>query len=133
TMSAGVLAGSGTVNVSGSTTWSGGTMRGTGVTNADGGLTMTGNLSNNRTINNPGVATYNGDANNSFSIGGTFNNLAGGTLTIDGNNDITGGAINNLGTLLKRAGSSGDGVTHFTTALNNSGLVELEGGTLFLE
>jgi hypothetical protein len=107
-------------------------MTGSGVTNANGGLIMTGNVPNSRTINNPAVAAYAGVDNNNLG-GGTFNNLAGATFTVEGNNDFFGGAFNNFGTLIKRAGASGDGITRFTAALNNSGLVRLESGTLSLE
>src|SRR5262245_21046478 len=41
---AGVLGGSGTVNVSGPITWSGGTMGGSGITNANGGMVLTESL-----------------------------------------------------------------------------------------
>src|SRR2546425_1304530 len=82
-----------------------------------------------RTINNPGIATYNGVANNLLGDG-TFNNLATGTFTVDGNNDFAYGAFNNLVTFIKRAGASGDGITVFTTALNNNGKVELQSGML---
>jgi hypothetical protein len=136
----GEQAGNGTVNVSGLTTWSGGTMKGAsgGVTNCNGGLVMTGNLflSGGRTLNNPATATYNGVANNIVDNnfqgnGGTFNNLATGTFLIDGNNDWrSGSSFNNQGTFIKRAGASGDGVTTFFSAFNNSGIVDLESGTL---
>ncbi|HEY1381212.1 MAG TPA: hypothetical protein VGF55_30710, partial [Gemmataceae bacterium] len=139
-MTGGTLGGSGTVNVSGPTTWSGGVMLGGGVTNADGGLTMTGNLSvlNGRTLNNAAIATYSGVAGNALTISNAiFNNLAGGTLTVDGNNDVHGGgsptAFNNLGTFVKRAGAAGDGVTSFTAGFNNSGVVDLQSGTLSLD
>ncbi|MCI0358367.1 MAG: hypothetical protein L0211_07790, partial [Planctomycetaceae bacterium] len=144
-MTGGLLGGSGTFNVSGLTTWSGGpgvfsTMAGPGATNANGGLTMSGNLLllDGRTLNNAGAATYNGIANNTLSVGSaTFNNLATGTFTIDGNNNFLGAgpfaAFNNLGTVLKRAGAAGDGITSFTTAFNNSGFVDLQSGTLSLE
>src|SRR5262249_53437634 len=89
-------------------------------------------LSNSRTINNPGLATYDGVANNSLGGNGKFNNLATGTFTVIGNNDI-GVTFNNFGTFIKQDGGSGDGVTHFVFGFNNTAMANLQSGTLSLD
>jgi hypothetical protein len=132
TQSGGTLGGTGSVTVAGLVSWSGGTMSGTGATNANGGMILTGNLTNSRTIDNAGAASYDGVGNSSFGAG-TFNNLATGTFSINGNNDIGGTAFNNQGRFVKQAGASGDGITRFTGAFNNTGTVSLESGTLSFE
>jgi hypothetical protein len=130
----GTLGGSGTVDVAGLTTWFG-AMIGSGVTNANGGLTLSGSPNNSRTVNNAAAASFNGTASSFFSNGGggIFNNLAGGRFTIDGNNGISGGVFNNMGTLIKRAGASGNGITRFTSSFSNPGTLDVQSGTLQLE
>ncbi len=131
--STGLLGGSGTVTVAGPVIWSGGAMGGSGITNANGGMDLSGSLriTDTRTINNAGAATYNGTSNRNFSnLGGVFNNLATGTFTIDGNNDFFQGTFNNQGTFVKLAGADGDGVTSFGLAtFTNSGSVTISPGS----
>ncbi len=136
TLSAGQIAGTGTTTaMNGGLIWSGGTLGGVGITNANAGITLTGSPQLiNHTLNNHVATTYNGVNSNFFGIGGgTFNNLATASFTIEGNDDVPGGTFNNLGTFIKRAGASGDGITRFTGFFNNSGTVDVQSGTLDLE
>src|SRR5438132_412188 len=91
-----------------------------------------------RTLNKAAAAAYTGSANNRLTIiSSTFTNLAGGTFTVDGNNDFHGGGFptvfNNLGTFIKRAGATGDGITSFSAGFNNSGIVNVQSGTLSMD
>ncbi len=83
-------------------------------------------------INNAGAATW--TAGNFNSRGGAiFNNQAGATFDTDFNGNFAfnqGGVrtqFNNAGTFTK---SGGTGTTTFSTALNNSGTVNVDSGTL---
>jgi hypothetical protein len=135
TVSSGVRGGTGTLRAGGLFTWSGGTLMGGGVTQADGGMTLNGttkSLSDGHTINNAGSAMWTaGDV--TTGGGAIFNNQIGGsiTTTFDGNfNFNQGGAppqFNNAGTFIKNGGL---GTTRFTTAFNNTGVVNANSGTL---
>jgi len=125
------LTGSGTVTVSGLTTWSGGSMEGSGVTNANGGLTLGGNnvhLST-RTLNNAGTATWTaGDIglNNGATINnsGTWDVQTDSYLTnLDGSLSI----FNNSGVFQKTAGT---GSTMVSIDFDNSGSVDAQVGSL---
>jgi autotransporter-associated beta strand protein len=144
TLAGGRLLGSGNVDVSGPVTWSGGRMGGSGITNAHGGMLLSnvnGVLSvvDTRTINNAGAATFNGtNGNLNFSAGGVFNNLATGSFTIDGINDFGNfdfvlGTFNNHGTFIKRAAAGGDLLRRLAVRFSNSGIVDIQSGTLWLD
>lgn len=132
----GTLSGAGTLTVSGMLTWSGGTMAGTGVTQANGGIDLITDsavsLRDVRTLNNAGTATWTGVGSINNESGATLNNLAGATLAINTAGDVFGGTVNNAGTVTKTAGG-GDGITRFTGPFNNTGTVEVLGGTLRFE
>jgi hypothetical protein len=115
-MASGTLAGPANVTVSGLLTWSGGTMSGAGHTQANGGMTLnSGNYLklDGRTIDNAGVATWtSGGANIAAGNGAVWNNLAGSTLDLHGDDPFYwngAGALpqfNNAGTLEKSSGSN---------------------------
>src|SRR5262245_12637880 len=131
TLSSGILTGSGTLDVSGVTSWSGGSMSGTGTTNANGAVTMSG--PNDHGID-PG-RTFNINASATLTAGRTYNS---GTLniaaaaTFDVQMDDTfgfanGGTVNNAGTFQK---SAGGGTFGSQCVFNNTGTVQSLSGTL---
>jgi len=132
-LSGGTLTGSGSLTVTGLMTWERGAIRGTGVLNANGGIalstTSTASLADARTLNNAGVATWTWVGNLSLTGSAVFNNLEGATFRIQTAADMSGGVFNNSGTVTKEIGG-GDGITVISSALNNSGLVEILSGTL---
>jgi hypothetical protein len=141
TLSSGTRDGTGTLNVSGTMTWSGGAL--SGVTNANGPLSITG--ANEKyfpagTLNSNFSATWTGTGNIRFDYGGPLLAIAASTtfdVQTDADTTGSGGAsfmtINNAGTLQKSAGagttSIGDG---YGNAFNNTGTVDVQIGTLSL-
>ncbi|MDA1277644.1 MAG: putative Ig domain-containing protein [Verrucomicrobia bacterium] len=133
--SGGTLAGSGDVTVTGTLTWTGGTMSGSGRTILASGSTLnmsgTGNKNLNRVLQNDGTGTWTGGT--LVMNGGTFNNngsltvSSAATISIAGNGGGV-NAFNNAGTFTKQ----GDGETVFFSRMpfNNSGAVDVQGGTL---
>lgn len=121
TMTGGTLDGTGNVSISGATTWSGGGMQGTGVTTVSGGLNINGAASLNRTLRNAGTG---GIWQGAFDIGGTgtFNNLAGASLDIANDQNMT-VAFNNAGTVTK----SSTGTTQFNTYTQTGGVTTFSG------
>jgi hypothetical protein len=141
-MASGTLAGPAnvTVTVSGSLAWTGGTMKGTGHTQANGGMSLDSShylTLDGRTIDDAGYATWmsgGGGTNLTAFDGAVWNNLAGSTLDLHGDDPFLwgGGAqplFNNAGTLKK---SSGPGSTQFDAKLVNStnGTVVVDSGDL---
>jgi len=92
TQSGGTLSGTDTVTVEGMSVWTGGTMGGSGTTNALGGLGVTTNstasLSDTRTLNNAGTATWAGAFPFSIAAGATLMNLPTGTFAIQTSADF---------------------------------------------
>ena len=135
TQTAGTLDGSDVLTVNGLVAWSGGDMSGTGVLNANAGMDIANpgslQLLENRTVNNAATATWTGAGIFSNAAGAKFNNLSGGSFSIQTAADFQGGTFNNAGTLTKTVGG-GDGITQMSAALNNSGTVDVQGGTLRL-
>lgn len=131
----GTLTGSDNLTVTGPMTWERGVIRGTGVLNANGGIAMaalaTITLTDTRTLNNAGTATWNGPG--AFSLGGNaiLNNLESGTFRIQTAADMGSGTFNNMGTMTKELGS-GDGVTSLSSFLSNSGTITIISGALSL-
>lgn len=136
---AGTIKGTGTLTVSGPMTWSGGQMEDGGITNANGGVILSGGSkgSATRTLNLGGDSSWpSGDI--SANSGSVWNILAGSTLTtsFDGKIDQTTGAasaFNNAGTFTKSGaggGSSGVITTFFGCALNNTGTINANSGTI---
>jgi hypothetical protein len=136
----GNLTGSGTVTVSGVTTWTGGTMSGPGTTVPSGGL-MIGQAADTddnetlsgRTLNNTATTTWAGGGNFAQNDGSVFDNQAGATFDIENdigwNSDGT-AVFDNAGTFIKSAISA---TTSFSTALNNDNSVQVQQGTLSLQ
>jgi hypothetical protein len=133
TQTGGTIGGSDVVNVAGLLTWSGGVMGGSGVTNANGGIQIdnagTVQISDTRSLNNAGVATWTGPGDISNNSAAKFTNQSIGTFNIQTSGDFIGGAFNNTGLLIKTAGG-GDGVTSFTGPFLSNGTVEVQSGTL---
>src|SRR5262249_35503229 len=126
------------ITVSGLLTWTGGTMEGSGATDAQGGLQITANYQAlGRVLNNAAAATLGGSGylyfGTSASEAGGLNNLAGATFDIGGDASLYpyhgDAALNNYGTLEKSAGT---GASTIGIALNSSGSVLVQSGTLSL-
>ncbi len=139
-VSSGDLTGSGTLTVvAGPTIWTGGTMDGVGTTITEGTLqiglaTDTNDLEtlDGRTLTNAGTATWAGGGSFSQPDGGTFVNEANASFTIE--NDLTWssdgtGTFANAGSLKKSAGT---GATILQAALDDTGSVSVQQGTLDL-
>jgi hypothetical protein len=140
-LSGGVLSGSADITASGLITWSalsgaGGEMSGAGTTHANGGMDLSGStkfLTNGRTINNAGTATWTAGPFTTSS-GAVFNNQLGATFETDFDGSFTNGAgaqsqFNNTGTFTK---SGGTGTTTVGVEFNNTGSVNVNSGTLNL-
>src|SRR5262249_18561896 len=140
TLSGGTLAGSDALTVSGPAVWTGGTMAGSGATAARGGLQL-GAADNNphalvldgRTLANAGAAAWLGNFGYlDQQHGSAFVNQPGATLDIRNGlpwfNDQANSTFANQGTLTKSAG----GATTLYAALNNTGTLDVETGTLNL-
>jgi RHS repeat-associated protein len=140
----GTLTGAGALTVTGALNWTGGTMSGTGTTTvAQGGtLDLAGNPNlDARTLINAGTATYSlvPGALNRFSMvnSATFDNLAGATFTIAGDVPLVAYgtapvAFNNAGTLIRTGGTATGAASFSGIALNNTGSVQVQSGTLDL-
>jgi hypothetical protein len=138
TLAGGMLTGPANVTVSGMLTWNGGTMAGTGHTKANGGMTLDTHkylTLYTRTIDNAGAATWtSGNANLTADNGAIWNNEAGSSLDLQGNDPFLWGAkgrqpqFNNAGLLEM----SGTGSTQFDPMLTNNigGTVDVNSGDL---
>jgi len=136
-LSGGTLGGTGTISISGLTTWTGGAMTGAGTTNTNGGITFSGSLvkdlTASRTLNTAGTTTLTGIGPVRAGSGAVINNSG----TWDCQSDINaisnpfGGmsAFNNSGTFKKSAGA---GATAVSIPFNNSLTVDVQAGTLSL-
>jgi fibronectin-binding autotransporter adhesin len=136
----GDLTGPGTLTVTGTTVWTGGTMDGAGTTITQGGLQVgqaadanDDETLNGRTLTNSGTATWAGGGAFTQGDGGTFVNVASANFTIE--NDLSWysdgtGTFSNAGTLVK---SGGTGTTTLQAALDNTGSVHVQQGTLSLQ
>ena len=142
TQTAGTIAGSAKLTVSGLLTWTGGTMSGSGTTNADGGLTMGASGTSDemfldeRTLNNAGAATLDG-IGLFISSGATFDNESGASLRLNGNASIfneggtpAGGTVVNGGTLTKTGATDESDIR---VAFSDTGTVQVLSGTLSLQ
>ena len=138
-LTGGILTGSGTVKVTGLTTWTGGSMSGTGTTIAQGGLQLGADdgytyyeYLDGRNLQNAGIATWVGSNALYQYEGSTFANEAGGTLEFQGDGawysgDGTGRLVN-AGTVETTAGTA----TSIGVILDNSGTIAAGSGTLDL-
>lgn len=130
------LRGTGNLTVTGTFTWTNGAMTGTGVTTLVAGATMNisgGNL--NRRLDNAGTINWLPDSGR-FDLGtqGVLNNQ--GTFNALGNRPQHflaggGGVINNQGTF-RRSSTEGTSKVRVDPALNNTGTVQVQSGTLEL-
>jgi fibronectin-binding autotransporter adhesin len=134
----GLLAGGGTVTLTGTATWSGGAMSGTGTTVLAPGatLTLTGPfasggevLDGSRSFNVGGDIVQSGTGALAISPTATLTIQSGGSYTLSADADITGsGTINNLGTFAKS--STGTGTSTINDAFSNAGTLGVASGSL---
>lgn len=135
------LLGNFTLTVNDLFTWNRGTLGG-GTLTANGGMSINVPaatfVSNARTINNAGVALWNGSRNSILNyrtdaddVQGTINNLEGATWNATGDSSMDGGIFNNFGTFLKTGGDT-DGQTSIGSRFNHAAnaLVEVRIQTL---
>ena len=136
-LSSGTLSGTGDVTINTALNWTGGSMSGAGRTIIAAGATMAitanGSTSLSRALDNNGAATMSGINSWNFNTAtAIFSNLAGATFTASGgvmsNNCCGGPAFNNAGTFTK----TGPGTLTIGIAFNNTGTLDLTGGTLGL-
>jgi hypothetical protein len=140
-IASGTLTGTGTLTITNSLDWLSGTMSGSGSTAISPSATLNlsgaaGRTLNGRTLLNRGAATWTSTANLIFNKG-TFQNAAGAVFEAQNDRTISdndGGATPalfvNEGTFRKTIGT---GTTGFNgVPFNNSGLVDVQSGTLSL-
>src|SRR5262249_14845056 len=124
--------GSGSLNINGRFAWTGGTMDGTGATTASGGIDFSGSgVTLGRPLINAGTATLGGPSSSvSFVAGAVLNNQ--GVFDLRNDNGLFGsGTFNNLaGGTLSRSASAG--IATIQTTFNNSDMVLVATGTLRL-
>ena len=135
----GTLTGGGDLTVNGAFNWTGGTMSGSGTTSiASGGtLTLSGGSTktlSGRTVDNAGTATLSNTGEFDLRNGVVFTNQAGGTFDAQSDAFIDHGfgtapTFSNNGTFKK---SGGTGTTTFEPVFNNTGVVQVQSGTLDL-
>jgi uncharacterized repeat protein (TIGR01451 family) len=132
-LSGGTLAGSGALTVTGASTWSGGTISGNGALTFDAGATVTMPGTNATTLARPllNSGTINFTAASSAMLIDNVPITNNGTFDIQSSQVImvTAGTppFMNNGTLKK---SSGAGMMQFAAPVMNSGVVEIDAGTL---
>ncbi|HEX7255988.1 MAG TPA: Calx-beta domain-containing protein [Gaiellaceae bacterium] len=138
TMNGANIAGSGNIAISGPFSWSQGSMGGTGVastTTVSSGMTLTANTHkflSNRTLV-LAADTNHQEGTLRLDNGAVVVNQAGRTYTLSNEADLDWGSgagprLDNAGTLVK----SGAGVSFIQPALNSTGAVDVDGGTLQL-
>jgi hypothetical protein len=138
-LTAGTVAGSSDLTITNTFTWSGGTVSGAGalilpvasVVNLSGTANK---ILSGRTLRNAGTITWTGTGNLQFNSGVIENQTTGvfdaqnNEQVIDGDGAATTATFSNAGTFRKTVGTA---TTTFTTVLfNNTGNVQVEGGTL---
>jgi hypothetical protein len=145
TLSSGILRGTGTLTLSGTSTWSGGTMQDTGATvvSSTGILGITTAAAHtlgasgygNRTLTNNGIVNWSGAGALNVTYGSAItNNLAfNDQNTAAAAMGATGtGTFNNAGTYSKVGNGTTAGTTTIAAQFNNTGLVDVQRGTLVL-
>ena len=142
--SSGILTGSGLVTFNGPATWSGGTMSGAGVKRVAAGKTLAINAGGNghlyldgTTLQNQGTISYTGNSYQLYSKNGAIlENQTSGLVDLQNDwtflslSSGTQPTINNAGIFRKSAGT---GISITPAALNNTGTVDVQTGTLSLE
>ncbi|MGD0653732.1 MAG: PEP-CTERM sorting domain-containing protein [Thermoguttaceae bacterium] len=141
----GTLNGTGTVTFTGSFNWTGGTMSDNGTTVTQGGINyFNGDLIlDGHTLTNMGASVFSPYFSSSFYTnthlygrnGAVFNNQTGATVTLQGPtwfiNDVgTAPTINNYGMFYAAPQT---GTINISFAMNNTGTVEVQTGTLILQ
>jgi hypothetical protein len=137
TFSSGTITGPGTITINGPLAWSGGTMSGAGTTTLNDGTTISATSAkiDGRTINNFGTTNMAASSSLAFSNAAIWNNQPGGLFVMPDSAAITSffagstAGINNFGALQKIGPPS---TANVGVALNNSGLVQIQAGTLNL-
>jgi len=137
TLSGALFGGTGTLNVTGTTSWTGGNMIETATTNANGLLSISGAsgkaLGNGHTLNSNFAAIWTGSGNIGMD-GGALNIAVGTTFDVQNDQSFvwTGNApaINNAGTFQKSAGTGTTTAGTPNLAFNNTGTVQSLSGTI---
>lgn len=128
----GVLTGSDHLTITNAFTFNGGNMSGSGSTTVttNGTILFASSEANMmRVINNFGTAKWL-TTGRLWADNGTFNNRAGATFEVYTDNLWINGVFNNAGLFVKKAGTN---TTTFSSAqFNNSGVVDVQSGTLAL-
>src|SRR5579871_4309229 len=117
----------GVLTLTGNDTWSAGTVTGSGSVANQGTLNLTGSGESLQVIlNNTGTITQTGSG--SLNVSAALNLLSAGIYDLQADSGLTGGGtLTNAGLLKKSAGS---GTSTIGLALNNTGVVEADSGTL---
>lgn len=134
-LAGGIFDGFGPVTVNGVLNWTGGTITGSGSFTINNLFNIGGNntkILSGRTLANAGTAVWNGAGEFRMSNQAALLNQAGATFEIQSNATLRyttplGGSVNNAGAMRKTAGG---GVSNIEVALNNSGVLEVQNGTL---
>jgi hypothetical protein len=136
TLSGGTLTGPATVTIDTNLTWTGGNLTGTGDTVLNGTSALTGSFFSalGRQVDNFGTATVVAGTSVSFQNNAIWNNKPGSTLILPDSASLSsffssGSQLNNAGTMLKTAPG---GTSSIAVALNNTGTVDVQAGTLSL-
>jgi hypothetical protein len=139
-LTSGSVAGTGTLFVTGTMSWTGGTMSGAGFTTirASAALSISEagqKMLSRRTLNNSGTVTWTDAGGLTLSDGAAVHNLAGGLFDVRNDQPIDGGTtqgtFTNTGTL-RKSGGSGTTTVADNVALTNTGTVDVGSGTLFV-
>ncbi len=132
----GTISGTGTLTLTGASTWTGGTHTGAGISQFNGPLAISGTttktISGSRVVNAASTDwSGNAGANNTISIASTsvFNNTGTFTDANTFNSTITGGTFNNGGTFNKQSGTT----TTVSSVFNNTGTVNVNAGTMLMQ
>lgn len=136
------LTGSGTLNVRGDLFWAGGTMSGNGRTIIEPGATLIVNNTSSltlsgRTLENGGTVQFTGSGSLGFNSGAVITNRPGAVFNFESEGAFglggfaPNGRIDNAGTFRKSAGT-GTSTVVSGLSFNNSGMVEIQSGTLAL-
>jgi hypothetical protein len=132
--SSGEITGRGDLTLDGLFDWAGGTISGPGAFNANGGMSLSGTgyrYIDARTVNNAGVATWNGGGM-TFYGRAVFNNLPGASFRVQVAQSLSGDGIfnNQAGATFEK--SVDPGVVTVSAPFNNNGTINVQAGNLKL-